>query len=364
MSGIDRHRAWNPLNRFDARSVELDLPPPPPGLRVQVDQARSAIRHNQSPDLGHSHTLNPYRGCTHACAYCYARETHEALGLGAGSDFERVILVKRGLPALLEAELSRPGWGGHPVMMSGVTDPYQRIERDEQITRACLELFVRFRNPVAIITRSPLILRDLDLLVQLAAHDAVRVSFSVPLFDPALARALEPGAPAPAARLRAMAALAEAGVPVGLSLAPVVPGLGDRLVPQVIAAAAEAGAQWAWGGLVRLPGSVAEVFSRALALSLPARAADVLSRLRRARGGALDDPRFGHRFTSPDPAYQATERLIEVCRARHGLRDDPPPWPSPSPFRVPGGGVQQGLFGPAPGASAAPIRRPPPKLRR
>lgn len=337
-------RVWNPAGRFTAPTIEWDEAPPPAGLALLPDDSQSVLSSNDSPDVPFRFTVNPYRGCTHACAYCYARPTHEYLGLGAGSDFERRIFVKHGAPALLEAAFRRPDWAGEAIVFSGVTDCYQPIERRLGLTGACVALCAAYRNPIGIITRSPLVVRDLPALQRLAAHGAVTVSVSLPVFDPATARALEPGAPPPSARLKAMAALAAAGVPVGVSVAPVIPGVTDHELPRTLAAAREAGAQFAWMSLLRLPGSVAEVFRARLEDALPGRAAAVLAKIRRMRGGALTEGRFGARMRGEGPAWAAVEALFQLHHRRLGFGPRPPP-PQPSPFRVPGGGVQLALFG-------------------
>lgn len=198
---------------------------------------------NKSPDIPLEWSVNPYRGCTHACAYCYARDFHPHLDLGAGTDFEQKIRVKRDASLLLKQAFERESWTGQSIAMSGVTDPYQPLERRYRITRALLEVCARYRNPAGIITRSPLITRDLDLLTQLAAPDAGRVNSSVPILDPETCRLIEPGAPAPARRLAAVRALTDAGVPVGVSVSPVIPSLNDASIPGTLAAAKAAGAQ-------------------------------------------------------------------------------------------------------------------------
>ena len=317
--------------------------PPVAGLEVHEDHTREILAKNASPDVPFRWSLNPYRGCTHACAYCYARRSHEHLDWGAGTDFERRILVKRQAPRLLEEALSRRSWTGEVVALSGNTDCYQPLERKLGLTRACLEVFARFRNPVQLITRSPLVTRDLDLLLDLHAHRAVTVTISIPIADPDVCRRLEPGAPPPSARLKAMRALADAGIPVGLSLAPLSPGVHDRGMGEALTAAREAGAAWAFTQLVRLTDPVAQVFEERLREGLPERADAVLARIRRARGGELSDARFGSRMTGHGEAWATTQRLFEIQRSRLGY-GDPPPVPAPSPFRRPGEARQVALF--------------------
>lgn len=336
--------SWNPPNRFRSTEIDWDEPPPPPRLVIEDDDTQGILSRNQSPDIPFEWGVNPYRGCTHACAYCYARTYHEYLGLGAGADFERRILVKRRAPELLEQALRRPSWDGAPIALSGATDCYQPLERKLELTRCCLAVAARFRQPVGIITRSPLVTRDLDLLKELARWGAVRVGVSIPVLDPDLARALEPGAPPPSARLAAVAALHDAGIPVGVSLAPLIPGISDRLLPRALEAAREAGARWAFAGALRLPGSVAAVFERRLRERLPDKADAVLARIRRSRGGGLDDTRFFQRQRSDDRSWQASFDLFDLWVRRLGFPGLPPD-PAPSPFQRPGQGQQLALFG-------------------
>ncbi len=336
--------AWNPPNRFDPREIDWEEPPPPARVEVVEDDTQGALSRNDSPDIPFTWSLNPYRGCTHACAYCYARPTHEYLGYGAGTDFERVIVVKRRAPSLLEEALRAPSWKGEVINLSGVTDPYQALERRYELTRACLAVCVRYRNPVALITRSPLITRDLDLLSALHEHRAVYVSVSLPIVDPELARLIEPGAPPPAARLRAIEALTQAGIPVGVNVSPLIPGLNDAGVPEALKSAREAGARWAFAQLVRLPGAAAPVFEARVREALPLRAESILRRLAEARDGKLNDARFHARMKGHGQGWEATMQLFRLYRKRLGYEDEPPEPPDPSPFRRPGEGQQQRLF--------------------
>ncbi|MEQ1568868.1 MAG: radical SAM protein [Myxococcota bacterium] len=331
---------WNPPNRFDPIHVEWDEGPPAAELQITEDDGGGKIlSHNDSPDLGFDWSVNPYRGCTHACAYCYARVYHEFLGWGAGSDFERKIVVKLRAAELLREAFSARGWAGEHVAFSGATDCYQPLERRYRITRGCLEVCVEHLNPVSVVTRSPLVVRDLDLLRELALHRAVAVTISIPLGERSVQKALEPGAPAPEARLEAMAALSAAGIPVGVSLGPVIPGLSESMIPATLEAARAAGAQWAWRGWIRLPGSVEAVFSTRLREALPGRAEAVLNRI--DRGGT--DGRFVHRFVGPasEPGWAVTDGLFRLWTARLGYGAMWSP-PSPSPFRRPS--KQLGLF--------------------
>lgn len=339
------NRVNNPTRRFETAEIEWDEGEAPVArLKLIDDRSASLLSKNDSPDIGFTWSVNPYRGCTHACAYCYARAFHEFLDLGAGSDFERVLHVKREAPALLEAAFDKRSWQGELVCFSGVTDCYQPIERRFGLTRACLEVCARYRNPVGIITRSPLIARDIDVLQELAAHRAVWVTFSLPIPDPALCRLIEPGAAPPSARLEAIARLSEAGIPVGVSVAPIIPGLNDSMAPEALRLARQAGASSAWTSLVRLSPSVAAVFEARLREALPDRADRVMAALHRARSGALGGRGLGDRMRGDDKAWEATERLFRLQAERLGY-GPPPPLPSPSPFRRPHKGPQLGLFG-------------------
>jgi len=333
----------NPRSRFASTEIDWEEPPPPIRVELIEDASASILAHNDSPDVGFDWSVNPYRGCTHACAYCYARNFHEYLGFGAGTDHDSRIVYKPRAAELLAAEFARPRWKGELVAFSGVTDCYQSVERRLGLTRACLQVCLDHHNPVGIITRSPLVTRDIDLLVALHERAAARVNFSIPLLDPELSRQLEPGAPPPALRLKAMAALAQAGVPVGVSLGPIIPGLNDRAIPETLKAAREAGAQWAWMILVRLAGAVATVFEERLREARPLAVDSVMARIRRARDGGLNSPEFGARMKGSGEAWAVTEQLFTLWRDRLGY-EKPPPLPSPSPFRRPGEARQLRLF--------------------
>src|SRR5439155_16898176 len=233
-----------------------------PATQFFRDSSRSIIARNDSPDVGFEASINPYRGCEHGCAYCYARPTHEYLGFSAGLDFESKIMVKEDAPELLEAELSSPKWKPQVVVMSGVTDPYQPVEQKLKLTRRCLEVLARFRNPVAIITKNHLVTRDADISRELAANDAAAVNVSVTSLDPKLHRVLEPRTSAPQSRLDAIAHLHAEDIPVSVMVSPVIPGLTDHEVPAILKACAEAGAQFAGYTVIRLPWAVAPLFER------------------------------------------------------------------------------------------------------
>jgi DNA repair photolyase len=332
----------DPPNRFEPIALELDGDTldydgelPDPRTRYYRDTSRSALTHNQSPDVPFETSLNPYRGCEHGCAYCYARPTHEYLGLSAGLDFETQIFVKEDAPELLRAELARRSWKPQVIALSGVTDPYQPIERRTALTRRCLEVLADFRNPVGIITKSRLVTRDADVLAELARFGAVSVTLSVTTLDPDLARVLEPRAAQPRARLAAIEALAAAGIPVGVNVAPVIPGLTDHELPAIVEAAVAAGARWAGFIVVRLPHGVAALFERWLEDHYPARKARVLGRIRALRDGRLNDPRFGSRMRGSGLFAEQIAALMALARRRTGLAERGPAL-STAAFRRPG----------------------------
>ncbi|HEX9945372.1 MAG TPA: PA0069 family radical SAM protein [Thermoanaerobaculia bacterium] len=339
--------ALNPTNRFETIAVERDPEVPGPE-RVETellrDTSRSLITRNDSPDVGFEVSINPYRGCEHGCVYCYARPFHEYLGFSAGLDFESRILVKEDAPEILRKELSSPKWKPQTLAMSGVTDPYQPVERKLEITRRCLEVLAEFRNPVAIITKNELVTRDLDHLTALNEHGAVAVYLSITTLDAELARKMEPRASHPRDRLKAVERLAAAGIPVGVMVAPVVPAITDHEMPKILEAAAGAGATSAGYVVLRLPGAVSGLFEDWLERHFPDRKEKVLNRLRDLRGGRLYDPRFGSRMRGEGLFADQIRVTFETFKRRHGL-DKPRPELSTAAFRRPGQGVQLGLFG-------------------
>ncbi len=325
-----RGASANPPNRFEALHLEPDPEdahdPDRPARRTQYlrDFSRSIIARNDSPDVGFDSSINPYRGCEHGCIYCYARPTHEFLGFSAGLDFESRIMVKENAAELLTAELSSPRWKPQTLVLSGVTDPYQPVERRLRITRGCLEVLARFRNPVGIITKNALVTRDLDLLGELAAHQAAAVNISITSLDPKLQRVLEPRTSAPRARLDAIRQLRAAGVPVGVMTAPLIPGLNDHEVPEILRAAAAAGAQWAGYTVVRLPFAVAPLFERWLEEHFPDRKEKILGRIRHLRGGErLNDARFKTRMRGEGIFAEQIRDLFTAGCKRAGLRERP-----------------------------------------
>jgi DNA repair photolyase len=343
-----RGAADNPANRFIPiyREREPDYDPsedPAPATQFYRDASRTALASNDSPDIPFTYSLNPYRGCEHGCAYCYARPTHEYLSFSAGLDFETKIMVKEDAPGLLRKELSKPTWRPQSISLSGVTDPYQPVERRLRITRRCLEVLAEFRNPVGIVTKSALVARDIDLLGELASHHAAAVFLSVTTLDPELQRALEPRAVAPHARLRTVEQLARAGIPVGVMVAPIIPGLTDHEAPAILRAAADAGARTAAYVMLRLPFAVKTLFEDWLGRHYPERKEKVLGRIREARGGKLNESRFGNRMRAEGEWADMFDTLFRTTKRRVGMTDGLPPL-SAAAFRRPGVVVQRTLF--------------------
>ena len=331
-----RSASWNPANRFeklhvdlgDAEVVQIDPTSDEeakPRRETQFfrDLTKTIIARNDSPDVGFETSLNPYRGCEHGCIYCFARPTHEYLGMSAGLDFESKIMVKQDAPKLLEAELSSPKWEPQALIMSGVTDPYQPVERKLCITRGCLEVLAKFRNPVAIITKNRLVTRDIDLLGELARDNASAVNVSVTSLDPNIQRVLEPRTSSPKARLEAVAMLRAAGIPVGVMVAPVIPGLTDHEVPRIVEACAKAGAQFAGYTIVRLPWAIAPLFEHWLDEHFPEKKEKVLQRIRHIRAGKLNDPRWGTRTRGEGVFAEQIRTMFEVACRRAGMNDRP-----------------------------------------
>jgi DNA repair photolyase len=349
-----RGTGLNPSGRFERLSVEVDPEwldeetgpdtlHPRPKTQYWVDNSKEILARNDSPDIPFTFSVNPYRGCEHGCSYCYARPYHEYLGLSAGLDFESRILVKPEAPRLLEASLAAPGWQPQSVAMSGVTDCYQPIERKLRLTRGCLEVFLRFRNPVGIITKSAQVTQDLDLLRELAAANLARVTLSITTLDGELARRMEPRASTPEKRLEAIEQLAAAGVPVGVNVAPVIPGLNDHEVPAILQAAAARGATVAGFILLRLPYGVKDIFTEWLERNYPERARKVLHAVESVHGGKLNSTGFGVRMVGEGLRAELIERIFSLHCERLGLNTRRAPL-STDKFRRPGP-EQQELFG-------------------
>jgi DNA repair photolyase len=325
-----RGASWSPANRFEKLHIDLtDVDvvegaldtEETPRRRTQYfrDGTKSIITRNSSPDVGFETSLNPYRGCEHGCIYCYARPTHEYLGFSAGLDFESKIMVKINAPELLRAELESPRWQPQTLVLSGVTDPYQPVERKLQITRGCLEVLAQFRNPVAIITKNHLVTRDIDLLGELATYNAVAVNVSVTSLDQNLQRILEPRTTSPQGRLDAIRQLREANIPVGVMVAPIIPGLTDHEALNILEACARAGAQFAGYTIVRLPWAVAPLFEHWLEEHFPERKEKVLGRIRHFRGNRLNNSQWHTRMTGEGIFAEQIASLFKVGCRRAGI---------------------------------------------
>ncbi len=332
--------AANPASRFEARTStwDPDFDPaqdPNPRTVYLDDDTRSILSKNDSEDIPFAFGINPYRGCEHGCSYCYARTYHEHLGMSAGLDFETRIMVKRRAPQLLREALSARSWTPQPIGMSGATDCYQPVERKLQLTRGCLEVLAEFANPLQLITKNALVVRDVDLLARLAGDGCISAAISLTTLKPELSRAMEPRASDPAARLEAVRRLRAAGVPVGVMLAPLIPGLTDEEIPALLAAAAQVGASFASFQVLRLPLGVADLFASWLREHHPGRADVVLGRVASLHGGA-SNAAPGKRNAGEGPWAQQIAQLFAVHARRHGLDR---PWPvlRTDAFRPPGG---------------------------
>lgn len=315
----------NPANRFEPIRLEPGAgdwdPEENPTIQTQYlkDHSASLITYNDSPDVGFRAGINPYRGCEHGCIYCYARPTHEFLGFSSGLDFESVILVKQQAPNILRRELSAKSWQPQALAMSGVTDPYQPVERRLRITRGCLKVLADFRNPVGVITKNELVTRDIDLLQRLADFSAVVVFVSLTTLDRELRKVMEPRTSPPEARLRAIETLASNGIPVGAMLAPIVPGLTDHEIPKLLSKAAQAGAQHAGYVILRLPYQVKDLFVNWLKRHFPDREQKVLRRLRTIRKGKLNHSAFHNRMKGDGIFADQIRQMFQVASRKVGL---------------------------------------------
>jgi DNA repair photolyase len=344
-----RGATFNPANRFrrdsreamgDGWSAEADDVLPPLRTTVAIQAARTIIARNQSPDIPFTQSINPYQGCEHGCIYCYARPTHAYLDLSPGLDFETRLFAKPNAAALLRSELARPGYVCDPIALGSNTDPYQPIEREWRLTRSILEVLAECAHPFSIVTKSAGVLRDLDLIAPMAASNMARVFVSITTLDRDLARRLEPRAAAPERRLQTIRALADAGVPVGVLTAPVIPQLTDRDLEAILEAAAAHGASSAGWILLRLPHEVAPLFRDWLAQHYPLRAAHVMSLIGQLRGGRDNDPCFGSRMRGSGEYSMLIARRFELAVKRFGL-DAPRAPMDRSRFRAPAATVSR-----------------------
>jgi len=325
-----RSAGFNPPNRFERLHVEkppddltqyFEDPDPDRKILTQfyLDHTKSILAKNDSPDLGFTYSINPYRGCEHGCIYCYARPSHEYLGFSSGLDFETKILVKQNAAALLEEQFQNRAWKPQVIVFSGNTDCYRPIERALGLTRKCLQVFLKYRNPVSIITKNALVQRDADILQELASLNMVLVVITVTTLDSGLVRKMEPRTSTPAKRLETIEMLASKGIPVGVNIAPIIPGLNDVEIPAILREISDCGARYANYSILRLPNSVEALFLEWLGRELPAQAPRILKRIRDIRDGKLSDSTFGKRMTGEGQLAHAIEQLFEVNRRKFGL---------------------------------------------
>jgi DNA repair photolyase len=320
-----RGAAFNTPNRFEALHREPlalesdDGEGHPSPTRFFEDASKSILARNDSPDIPFVFSLNPYRGCEHGCIYCYARPSHEYLGFSAGLDFETKIMVKSNAPELLRQALRKKSWVPQMVALSGNTDCYQPIERKLRLTRKCLEVFRDFRNPAGIITKNALVLRDLDILEEMARLGIVHVMISITSLDPDLIRVMEPRTSTPVMRLQAIEELAKRGIPVGVNAAPIIPGLTDEEIPAILREASSRGAVSAGYILLRLPGAVEPLFLDWLSRTFPDRAGKIMNRIRDTRSGEMSDSRFGKRIYGEGKISETINNLFRLHAEKYGL---------------------------------------------
>ena len=321
-----RGAAFNPPNRFEQLQLEpLDIDwnehdEDHPLLTVfYKDTTRTILAKNDSPDIPFTYSINPYRGCEHGCIYCYARPSHEYLGFSAGLDFETKIMVKHDAPQLLEQTFQKKRWQPQMICFSGNTDCYQPVERKLQLTRRCLEVFSKYRNPVGIITKNNLITRDVDIIKELASHDLVFVIISITSLQGELIKRMEPRTSAPHKRLEAVELLAAQGIPVCVNVAPIIPGLNDEEIPSILKEAAAHGAKFAGHTIVRLSGAIGPLFTDWLQREMPDRAGKIINRIREVRAGEMNDTRWGKRMSGEGEIANTIHRLFKLSCERYGL---------------------------------------------
>lgn len=335
-----RGSAVNPGNRFTDKEVEYDVDTETgqlnrPKTKLISDHTTQIISRNNSPDIGFDVSVNPYRGCEHGCVYCYARPSHEFLGMSAGLDFESKIVVKYNAPELLRKELSKPSWKPQTLVMSGVTDPYQPVEKKLEITRGCVRVLSESRHPLVIITKNYLVTRDIDLLSKLAEVNAVRVVLSITSLDPAITNTMEPRTSRPRKRVQAVRELSEAGIPVQVNIAPVIPGLTDDEIVPIMEASAEAGAKSVSLVNLRLPYGVKDLFVKWLEDHHPNRKEKVLNKIRSLKNGKLNRHEFGERFRVEGAYGEQMRQLLNIHSKRLGLNEKGEPL-NVNEFRRPG----------------------------
>jgi len=314
-----RSASYNTPNRFEKtylEPIDVDVPyeddVPPIPTTFYTDSSKTILARNDSPDIPFTFSTNPYRGCEHGCIYCYARPSHEYLGFSAGLDFETKIMVKPEAPRLLDETLKKKSWQAQVVAFSGNTDCYQPLERKLELTRKCLEVFLKYRNPVGLITKNALVERDIDILREMAALNLIHVLLSITTLDAELARTMEPRISSPVNRLKAIERLASNGIKVGVNVAPIIPGLTDEEIPSILKAASEHGATSAGHILLRLPGPVEPLFLDWLQRTLPNRAGKIINRIRDTRAGELSDTRFGSRLIGKGEIAETITNLFAL----------------------------------------------------
>lgn len=343
---VGRGADFNPPNRFEEIHLEpftddIDYSPDDGDAKLPTkyyaDHSRSILAKNDSPDVGFTYSINPYRGCEHGCIYCYARPSHEYLGFSSGLDFETKIMVKLDAPELLAEAFRKPSWQPQVVALSGNTDCYQPIERKLQITRRCLEVFLQFRNPVSIITKNALIQRDIDLLKDLAALNLVSTVISITTLDRDLVKHMEPRTASPWKRLQTIEKLATHGIPVGVNVAPIIPGLNDSEIPEILKYASERGARFAGKIMLRLPHAVKDLFVAWLQCEYPERSSKVINRIKGMRDGKLSEAAFGTRIKGEGEYAAAIDGLFRSSCVRYQFQNRQIPlaiqhfWRAPQP---------------------------------
>lgn len=327
-----RGAQYNPGNRFekfsleDFKTDELDSFIEEVELRkiptqFYHDNSRSVIARNDSYDVGFEYSFNPYRGCEHGCVYCYARPSHEFLGFSSGTDFESKIMIKKNAPALLEAEFNKKSYKPDFIMFSGNTDCYQPVERQLRITRETLKVCLKYRNPVSVITKNALILRDIDILADMAKLNLVSVSLSVTTLDKELARKMEPRTSSPERRLETIEKLAGMNIPVGVNISPVIPGLNDEEIPPILKEASARGAVFAGHIMLRLPYAVKDLFLQWLKKEFSGRESKILNKIMEMREGKLNDYRLGTRFSGKGELAEAIHSLFELSCRKYRLNE-------------------------------------------
>ncbi len=325
----------NPPNPFLSQVRELLGPAPTISPHVYEETARSILNHNDSPDLPFRWSLNPYQGCFHACAYCYARPSHEYRGFGAGTDFDSKLVVKINAAAKLQQRFLKPSWNGELIVFSGNTDPYQPLEAEYELTRACLKTCATFGNPVGIISKAALLTRDIDIFQELMRTAWIRVFLSIPFHSDEIARKVEPQAPSISKRFATMEALAKAGIPTAVSIAPVIPGLNEHDIPHILSRARDAGAQDATFILLRLNDNVENVFTERMTHLFPDRIQKILSKLKEVRQGQTGERTFFKRHHGQGTTWEVISQLFEQSYKKLGF-PTVPETPIPDTFRRPG----------------------------